>query len=109
MVKKYSPLEMMIFQKTKKELYTATMKKSIKIGGVIGATIGLIGGAYLANETVNWIDAETPNLIKYTLGGVGALIGRNYVGKLGLNIGLACGVAYIQTAEQELKKMIEED
>ncbi|MBS3070944.1 hypothetical protein J4407_01430 [Candidatus Pacearchaeota archaeon] len=64
-------------------------KKSIinypLLGGLTGVLVGGIGGAYLTNEVMNWLDA--PTTIKYTGDVIFGLSSGIFCGRIGFGIG----------------------
>ncbi|MBI4152112.1 hypothetical protein HY495_00240 [Candidatus Woesearchaeota archaeon] len=73
-----------------------SMEDTINLYGVLtglaGLVVGAVAGAYVANETMEWLASDTPIGVRYTVDGLAAGVSGRYAGrgaaKVGVNLGL---------------------
>ncbi len=74
------------------------------IARLFGFAVGVTAGAYVANETMEWLASDAPAAVRYTVDGLAALIAGREVAKATSRIGLKMGINKVEKVLDEYEK-----
>src|SRR3990172_4437537 len=72
--------------------------------GCLAGLAGLVAGAYVTNEAMQWISADMPTVIRYAADAIGGLVAGKMTLKIGAAVGYVTGRAKVGAREDEIRK-----
>ncbi len=70
-------------------------------GYILGFVAGAVAGAYVANETLDWLASDAPTAVTFAVDGISAFVAGNYLGK---RLGKIGGNIAVSKIEKILKE-----
>lgn len=76
--------------------------------GCLTGLAGLAAGAYATNETMQWLSADMPTVVRYAADVVGALVAGKVALKIGTVLGSITGIANVRAKEQQIEQLFDQ-